>query len=188
MWLGVAAFAALVVALMTRVVLLRRRGIKAVVFGATDKSDFLLLPLVVLVVYGFLATTFGWPWFTALQQTFWRSPALGWFGLALNVAAIGGLVWTLISFGASFRVGIDETHPGGLVTTGAFAVSRNPIYVCFLGFMCGSWFIFPSIFALLAWFGFAGLIHRQVMREERFLAHEYGNAYQNYRAATPRYL
>jgi protein-S-isoprenylcysteine O-methyltransferase Ste14 len=34
-----------------------------------------------------------------------------------------------MSFGTSFRVGIDVEHPDKLVTTGIFAVSRNPIYV-----------------------------------------------------------
>jgi hypothetical protein len=47
------------------------------------------------------------------------------------MAALIGFAVTLKSFGDSFRVGIDEKKPDKLVTSGMFAISRNPIYVCF---------------------------------------------------------
>ena len=53
--------------------------------------------------------------------------------------------YSLVSFGKSFRVGIDEEHPGSLVTTGAFAISRNPIYTSFGAILIGIFLIFPKL-------------------------------------------
>ena len=38
-------------------------------------------------------------------------------------------IWAFVSFGNSWRVGVDLKTPGALVTSGIFAFSRNPIYV-----------------------------------------------------------
>jgi hypothetical protein len=39
------------------------------------------------------------------------------------------LAASLVSFGKSFRVGIDIDYPDKLVTSGVFAITRNPICV-----------------------------------------------------------
>jgi len=73
---------------------------------------------------------------------------------------------SLVSFGRSFRVGIDTDNPGKLVTTGVFALSRNPIYVAFWIMMLGQFLIFPNCILLVYLPGAAWLFHRQVLREE----------------------
>lgn len=98
------------------------------------------------------------------------------------------LVWAFISFGVSWRVGLDVKTPGELVTTGIFAVSRNPIYIflnCwFIGiFLINGTLIF-LIFALLA----VAHLHYQILREEKFLVKLYGRAYEDYCARTGRYF
>ena len=45
------------------------------------------------------------------------------------VAGVLILILALLSFGNSWRIGIDTRTPGQLVTTGIFAFSRNPIFV-----------------------------------------------------------
>ena len=47
------------------------------------------------------------------------------------VIFVGLLVFclALISFSSSWRVGIDTVAPGGLITTGVFSVTRNPIFL-----------------------------------------------------------
>ena len=186
--LGTIMFALLVGTVLVRSRVLARHGVKAIVFGRTDKSDFLLVPAVMLVVYSVLAATFGWPLWSPLRRSLWHSGVLAWTGVALNVLALAGMVWTLIGFGASFRVGIDESHPGGLVTTGAFGVSRNPIYVCFFIFLAGLCLIFASPLILAAAVGFAFLVNRQVRREEKYLLEHYGTPYQDYCRRVRRYL
>jgi len=64
---------------------------------------------------------------SVLIRPFWDTNAPGWAGLVLCFIAIIGFAFTLVSFGDSFRVGIDVNKPEELVTSGMFAISRNPI-------------------------------------------------------------
>lgn len=98
------------------------------------------------------------------------------------------MIFTLISFGDSFRVGIDEEKPDRLVTTGMFGFSRNPIYVCFDSFFIGLFLVHKNIVILVAVIAFALLIHRQILREERFLRSHYGAEYEEYCRNVRRYL
>ena len=186
--LSVILFAMLVIIVIARAVMLRQRGIHAIVFGQNDKSDFLLVPLVLSIAYTALAGAFRLPIWGVLVRPFWNSAAPGWVGLILSAAAIIGIGLTLASFGASFRVGIDENKPDKLVTSGMFAISRNPIYVCFLMFFAGLFLVHRNIVMAVAIALFALVIHRQVMREERFLAAHYGAEYEDYRKIVRRYL
>ena len=186
--LSVCLFAFFVMMVLVRAAMLRKRGIQAIVFGQTDKSDFLLVPLMLAIAYTALANTFGLPIWSALIRPFWSSLAPGWAGLILCIAAVVGFALALASFGDSFRVGIDENKPDKLITAGVFAVSRNPIYVCFLSFFAGLFLIHRNIVIAVATVLFALAIHRQVLREERFLASHYGGEYEEYCKKVRRYL
>jgi protein-S-isoprenylcysteine O-methyltransferase Ste14 len=186
--LSVCAFAVFVIIVLIRAAFMRNRGIKAIVFGVTDKSDFLLVPVVASIFYSILAKTFDLPMWEPLIQPFWESAIPGWFGLGLCGLAIIGFILTLISFGDSFRVGIDNRNPDRLITTGMFSISRNPIYVCFLLFFIGLFLVHCNIIIAVAIVLFALVIHRQVLREEAFLKDYYGNEYAVYCWKVRRYL
>jgi protein-S-isoprenylcysteine O-methyltransferase Ste14 len=109
-------------------------------------------------------------------------------GSALLAASVGLFVWALASFGSSWRVGIDETAPGALVTGGVFAYSRNPIFVSMDAFFLGTFLIQGTAFFLFAFALTALLTHLQILQEEAFLAREYGRDYADYRARAPRYI
>lgn len=177
-----------VVMVLIRAAMLRRRGIRVIVFGQTDKSDFILVPLVLAIAYTTLANTFGLPIWNVLIRPFWSSTAPGWVGVALCVISVIGFAVTLSNFGDSFRVGIDENKPDKLITGGMFAISRNPIYVCFLMFFTGLFLIHRNIVIAVAVVLFAMAIHRQVLREEKFLTSHYGKEYESYCKKVRRYL
>jgi protein-S-isoprenylcysteine O-methyltransferase Ste14 len=97
-------------------------------------------------------------------------------------------IWSLISFGRSFRVGIDTDRPDRLITSGIFAISRNPIYVAFATVLVGQFLIFPN-WILLVYIGAATwLFHRQILREEEYLKKHYGAEYADYCRRVRRYL
>jgi protein-S-isoprenylcysteine O-methyltransferase Ste14 len=185
---SVCLFALFVVIVQIRAAILRRRGIRVIVFGKTDKSDFILVPFVLAIAYTVLASTFGLPIWDALVRPFWSSDIPGWIGVALSTVAIAGFILTLINFGDSFRVGIDADKPDKLITNGMFAISRNPVYVCFLLFFTGLLLIHCNIVITASVLLFALAIHRQVLREERFLDDHYGEEYHMYRKKVRRYL
>jgi protein-S-isoprenylcysteine O-methyltransferase Ste14 len=107
------------------------------------------------------------------------------------VACAAGLVlllWSLISFRQSFRIGIDTDRPDTLITSGIFAFSRNPIYVAFALVLIGEFLIFPSWIFLAYIAGFSLLVHRQVLREEDYLKAHYGQEYLDYCQRVGRYV
>lgn len=184
-------FAVLTIVLMlgmvlTRVAMMKRKGVGAMNFGKIDKTDFAIPPFVLFYFYLVFAAAFNWP--TVSTQAFFQSDALSWVGATFCLAGLLLLLWSLVSFGQSFRVGIDVDHPDKLITTGIFALNRNPIYVAFASILLGQFLIFSN-WILLAYIG-AGiwLFHRQVLREEEFLENHYGREYAEYCQRVRRYI
>lgn len=184
-------FAALTILLMlglvwVRVLLMRSKGIKAVHFGAVDKTDFLMPPLALFYFYVVFANAFNFP--TVSRQEFFQSAVVAWGGVLLCLAGLVLLFLSLVSFGKSFRVGIDQEHPDKLITTGLFAFSRNPIYVAFALVLLGQFLVFPNWILLVYMVAAIGVIHRQVLREEEYLRRHYGQQYSDYCERVRRYL
>jgi len=74
------------------------------------------------------------------------------------------------------------------VTTGVFAITRNPIYVALLLILLGQFLIFPNPILLAYLLAAMWLIHRQVLREEAYLRNHYGQEYSEYCSRVRRYL
>lgn len=81
----------------------------------------------------------------------------------------------------------DPARQDTLVTSGAFSISRNPIYVGFtliyLGFAIAikSWLIILRI-PLLIYF------YRSAVKEEKIMEQKFGEKYLRYKAKVPRFL
>ena len=171
---------------LARALMMNRKGIRAIHFGNIDKQDFLIPPFALLYFYMVFAGAFNLP--NVSRQEFFNSEILSWFGVLLCLVGLLLLLWSLVSFGMSFRVGIDTDHPDKLVTTGVFAVSRNPIYVAFWTVMLGEFLILPNWILLVYLAAAAWLFHRQVQREEAYLNKHYGGEYAEYANRVRRYL
>jgi protein-S-isoprenylcysteine O-methyltransferase Ste14 len=171
---------------VTRVLLMRRRGVEAMHFGRIDKTDFLIPPFALFYFYTLFAHAFNWP--TVSTQEFFHSGTVSWIGVVFCLAGLMMLLWSLVSFGQSFRVGIDTEHPDKLITIGVFAFSRNPIYVAFAFILLGQFLIFPNWILLAYLVAGIWLFHRQVVREEQYLKAHYGREYLEYYNRVRRYL
>lgn len=171
---------------IARSLLMSRQGIKAIHFGNLDRKDFLIPPFAFFYFYTVFAAAFHWP--SVSRQQFFHSEIIAWLGVGLCLMGLLILLWSLISFGRSFRVGIDVDKPDKLITSGIFAYSRNPIYVAFWIILLGQFLIFPN-WILLVYLGAASwLLHRQVLREEEYLSQHYGSEYSDYMSRVRRYL
>ena len=184
-------FAALTILLMigmvvVRAIAMKAQGITAFHFAKLDKTDLIIPPFALFYIYVVFAAAFGLP--PPSTQEFFRSEIVSWIGVLSCAAGLILLLWSIVSFGRSFRVGIDTNNPNDLVTTGAFAISRNPIYVAFALIMIGQFLIFPNWILLAYLIAAIWLFNRQVLREETFLRANYGSPYEAYCRQVRRYL
>jgi protein-S-isoprenylcysteine O-methyltransferase Ste14 len=109
----------------------------------------------------------------------------GALAIAVQVGAVGLMVWARVTFGRrSFHASADPT-PGGLVTSGPYRFIRHPIYTaaCILGW-AGVLSHWSTPAALCGVFLLIGSISRMLC-EERLLVRSYPE-YRQYAAATRR--
>jgi len=186
---------------LIRSAMLRKKGINAIVFGVTDKTDFILVPIILCFFYALFAPIFNLPLPEILKSTFWNIDTLNYLAtnhfiiLPINYLAIIictiALIWlaiTLKIFGDSFRVGIDEDTKEELITTGTFALSRNPIYIAAIAFFFGIFLSYPTITTSIFLIFLIIMIHRQILREEEFLKVHYKKEYAKYCSNVRRYI
>lgn len=184
-------FAALTIVLLfgtvlTRVLLMKRKGVRAIYFANIDKKDFLIPPFAFFYLYIVFAAAFNLP--AVSKQEFFHSEMVSWIGVFLCLAGLVLLFLSLIAFGKSFRIGIDTDHSDKLVTTGVFAFSRNPIYVAIGFVLIGQFLVFSNLILLLYMAAAAWLFHRQVLREEAYMKKHYGKEYSEYCNRVRRYF
>jgi protein-S-isoprenylcysteine O-methyltransferase Ste14 len=122
-----------------------------------------------------------------------NKPLLDWrlaklLGVVLLTCSLVIFIAALVSFGNSWRVGIDEKTPGELISRGIFAVTRNPIFLSLILYTSGSFLIAGRLSLLLFAVLVAAGVHYQIIQEEKFLLRRYGRAYQDYCARTGRYV
>lgn len=123
-----------------------------------------------------------------VTQPLFHVEAVAVLGVVLGALSVALFIWALVSFGESWRVGIDDRQPGNLATSGAFALSRNPIFVSMILFIFATFLVFPSVEMLIITALVVVGINLQVLEEERFLREQYGDEYESYCQRVPRYL
>jgi len=185
-YLAALTFLLLLILVLSRVLMMRRRGIRAVVFGKIDRKDFLIPPFVLFYFYLVLANALGLP--TVATLALFHSEIAAWIGIGACLLGLLLFLLSLVSFGKSFRIGVDVEHPDRLVTTGVFALTRNPIYVSFALILLGQLLVFPHWILLVYLAAAVVLFHRQVLREEAYLKGHYGEEYARYCRVVRRYL
>jgi protein-S-isoprenylcysteine O-methyltransferase Ste14 len=135
------------------------------------------------------------PWAVSLL-----TPRYGWqagrpgiwnlLGLIPLAVGIAGSVWTLGLHFAESREGLDfEPDKNYLITRGAYAFSRNPMYLFELPLLLG-WVIFYGsvalLIAFLIWWAHINFV--QVPSEERTIEARFGETYREYKRRVPRWI
>ena len=110
-------------------------------------------------------------------------------GLVLAVAGIGATFYAQVAMGASWRIGVDEGERTELVTSGPFALVRNPIFAAMLPTALGLTLLVPSSVALAGLAGLVVALELQVrVVEEPYLLKVHGGTYANYAAQVGRFV
>jgi len=122
------------------------------------------------------------------HRPLFESLPLQYVGVAINTLGMAIFISALRAFRESWRMGIDTKNPGDLVTRGIFWLSRNPIFLFIDLYFWGTFLIYPTLFFLVMAVLTSGVLHCQILKEERFLREQYKDAYAAYTAKTGRYL
>lgn len=92
------------------------------------------------------------------------------------------------AMGQSWRLGIDREACGPLVTDGIFRFSRNPIYLAFNLLFWGTALVDGRVIHVVMAVVLSASLHVIILREERFLAGQFGQRYNAYRQRVGRYV
>ena len=158
---------------------LREGALPALLLALTNGWVLLVLARTIPLQWAWLQRLLGRP--VLYAPLAWLGAALACGGFVLFVAAMRDL-------GGSWRLGIDTDHPGSLVTTGAYGVTRNPIYLFFDLYFLGTALMNGNLVFLVLLACMAAGLHTQIRIEERFLARVHGPRYAHYCRQTPRYV
>jgi len=101
-------------------------------------------------------------------------------GALLMLAGLVLLVTAQLQLGASWRIGIDEPARSGLVTSGVYALSRNPIFLALLIIVAGYALLIPTVLSAALLAGTYIGIRLQIAAEEAYLVRAYGDPYRAY--------
>jgi protein-S-isoprenylcysteine O-methyltransferase Ste14 len=120
---------------------------------------------------------------------FWH-PAAIVSGCALMLASFIAIIWLHNSMGADWRSGIEEhaDDRGQLIESGAFAWTRNPIFIGIQLAQLGFFLALPTVFTLVCLIIGVAAIHAQVRLEERHLEARFGDVWRSYAARVPRWI
>lgn len=124
-------------------------------------------------------------------------PALGYLdhaaiqvaGTALAIAGVAATLAAQTSMGASWRIGVQDDERTDLVTGGAFALARNPIFTAMIATAAGLAAMVPNAIALFGLVLTVAAIQMQVrVVEEPYLLHTHRDAYTAYATRVGRFL
>jgi protein-S-isoprenylcysteine O-methyltransferase Ste14 len=171
----------------------RQTGINPVTFGKSDSAhDYIgrimkiITGLLVLVVicYAFLPALYHW----LVPIPYFERDEIKWTGLIIAHLA---LIWIVIAqqqMKNSWRIGIDEENSTGLVTSGLFAYSRNPIFLGMLFSVFGLFLVLPNLITFFVSCCSYIVIQIQIRLEEEFLGRQHGEAYTRYKVRVRRLI
>jgi protein-S-isoprenylcysteine O-methyltransferase Ste14 len=116
-------------------------------------------------------------------------PLMRRVGVSLMGAGLAGTLAAQLDLGQSWRIGVDSSEQTDLVTDGAFAVVRNPIFSAMSMFAVGACLALGTRSAQLAAAAMIAAVQAQVrLIEEPYLERIHGDRYVEYCNAVGRFV
>ena len=172
----------------------RATGVNPVVLPKSDDAYGYVargFKLVMIALLAYLVMGNLWPQFVASNAGSLSFLEAGWTrntGWLLLLVALLTTIKAQADMGPSWRIGIDTKQRTELVTTGAFARSRNPIFLSMRLAMLGLLLIDPNAVSLSLLLSAELLMQVQVRLEEDHLQRLHETTYTDYRQRVRRWL
>lgn len=110
-------------------------------------------------------------------------------GFVVTVAGFAGVLLSQVAMGQSWRIGVDAADRTALVTTGVFALVRNPIFTAMVTALAGLVLLVPSLTSAMALAALVTAVQLQVrIVEEPYLLAVHGRKYTVYAARVGRFI
>ncbi|MGI9098526.1 MAG: methyltransferase family protein [Solirubrobacteraceae bacterium] len=145
-------------------------------------ADVLFLVAFVLVVAGPALRVTGW------LGAAWAAGVGAEVGVALLLGAAALATWAQETMGPAWRTDIAADRTTALITSGPFAIIRNPTYVAMLAAALGTLLLAPSALGIAGIGLLAASLVLTARYEEAELALVHGQAYREYCARVGRFL
>ena len=186
LWLLGAFYAAYV----TKMLLLKRQGIRGDILGKGEKpgGKIVLERLIKAATYCGVAVQLMSVLFPALIWSFPAFPTMVEDGLILSAAGVTFFIAAVVTMKSNWRAGFSDDQKTSLVTGGIYKISRNPAFVGFDLLYIGCALCFPNVVNIAATLLVIVLFHLQILGEEKFLAAAFGAEYMVYRKKVFRYF
>ena len=132
-----------------------------------------------------LAVLLEWRWSAPL----FMHPVVPVAGAVLFVLGVAMILWGFRSMARARTPVSPYRRVTEIVDTGAFRVSRNPLYVGLDAIFLGTTLLLNTWWGILMLVPALIVMHYGVIRrEERYLEREFGQRYRHYRSKVRRYL
>ncbi|HUO04922.1 MAG TPA: isoprenylcysteine carboxylmethyltransferase family protein [Candidatus Binataceae bacterium] len=188
------AMGAIYAALMGGIILRYRRkfGRSPIRFSSSGGINQIAKAAALIVFGGVLvwkavAETFGL-YFPLNYPLFEPFPVLGTIAMIVGASLAISATRTM---GASWEIPIGpeaESPAGGLITSGPFRCSRNPIYLGMILALAGWMLLIPSPLSIFFAVGAVLNLRRQAIEEEKHMLAAYGSAYKEWARNSGRFV
>ncbi len=146
------------------------------------------LTFVAALLLGFVGPAAGLAGLAPVHTAFGH-PAVTTVGLVLALIGVLATLAAQASMGASWRVGVDPGEHTDLVTSGAFAVARDPIFTAMVITSAGLALMVPNAVSFAALLALIASVQCQVrVVEEPYLVAVHGAAYLHYANRVGRFV
>jgi protein-S-isoprenylcysteine O-methyltransferase Ste14 len=121
----------------------------------------------------------------SFPRELFRLPGIGdAFGLPLILVGIGICAWSVFE-----AKEMDIASPPTLLTSGPYALSRNPMYVGWSLIYLGFAFVVNSVWIIVLFPAVIAYVHFvDIPREEQLLQQQFGQEFLDYRKRVRRYF
>ena len=171
----------------------KKTGVKPYVFGNTDSPHDYCGKVYKLMVIGTWVSIAVYSFFYEhyeLIQPF-RYLEFDWLqhvGFGLGLTSFAWIIIAQNQMAASWRIGINYNEKTELMKTGAFHISRNPIFLGVMISYLGTFLIIPNALTFGVLLVTYVTLQIQVRLEEEYLTTTHGNSYVEYSKSVRRWI